>query len=300
MSLKTVLVYGYGAIRYYMTTLNWRLERHNIGILSLEKTLQCVKEGDSLVRLGDGEMLMIEGGEIWFQSQNKELGEFLKRLLQKKELPKNLLVAIPGMVFSMADYNRSTKCFWYRELIKTHQVWLQNLREGSIYGNVFVSRPFTDLKNQRLTKKVFDYWREQIFAGRNIIVVEGETACTGIKNDLFKKSKSVKRIICPAHNAYDYYDEILKSTLSAAKKDDLILCVLGPTAKPLVFELAQKGYWAVDIGHLGQEYAFYYHKVPKAKAQEGYQLDNHATSDKLYKSQIIAKIGSKDEPKSRS
>lgn len=292
MIVKKCAVYAYGVLKYHKVLA---MNKKAIRILSLKDTLSLIKKRKSLVRLGDGEMLMIKGGKIWFQDENAALSEFLKNLLAGKNLPSNLIVAIPSMVCTMKDYSIRTRLFWYRELIGTHETWLSNVKENMVYGNMFISRPFTDLKNQRLTKKLFEFWKNQIFADNNIVIVEGQTAYTGIGDDLFEKARSVKRIICPSHNAYNHYDDILQKTILNASKDDLILCVLGPTAKPLVVELAQRGYWAIDIGHLGQEYAFYYDKVPKLKAKEGYNTNNRTVVNKLYESQVVARVDDNEQ-----
>ena len=40
-------------------------------------------------------------------------------------------------------------------------------------------------------------------------------------------------------------------------KNKLILIALGPTATVLAYDLAKRGYWAVDIGHLDLEYEWF-------------------------------------------
>ena len=287
MIVKKCAVYAYGVLKYHKVLA---MNKKAIRILSLEDTLSLIKKRKSLVRLGDGEMLMIKGGKIWFQDENVALSEFLKNLLAGKNLPSNLIVAIPSMVCTMKDYSIRTRLFWYRELIGTHETWLSNVNEGMVYGNAFVSRPYSDLRNKKMYAEIFKIWRDQIFADQDIIMVEGSTSMTGVGNTLFRQTRSVKRIICPPKNAFNSYRKILKTVLGVAKKDNLVLCSLGATAKPLVVELAQKGYWAIDIGHLGQEYAFYYDKIPKLKAKEGYNTNNRTVVNKLYESQVVARV----------
>lgn len=60
--------------------------------------------------------------------------------------------------------------------------------------------------------------------------------------------RSIRRILCPAENAFDRYEEILKECLKQSR-DKLFLIALGPTASVLAFDLAREGYHAVDIGH---------------------------------------------------
>ena len=65
--------------------------------------------------------------------------------------------------------------------------------------------------------------------------------------------KTIKRIIAPAKNAYDDFENILKKALSV-DKDYLFLIALGPTATVLSYELAKKDRVAFDVGHVDIEY----------------------------------------------
>ena len=69
------------------------------------------------------------------------------------------------------------------------------------------------------------------------------------------------------------------------------------TATCLSYDLSQCGYWAIDIGHVDVEYEWFKMKakgrVPiknkyVAESKERYITDSRV--DKLYESQIIAKI----------
>ena len=53
---------------------------------------------------------------------------------------------------------------------------------------------------------------------------------------LFDGANSIKRIICPSHNAYSRIEEIQEAVLQYAE-NRLILCMLGPTAKILSYNL---------------------------------------------------------------
>src|SRR5690554_6135061 len=98
---------------------------------------------------------------------------------------------------------------------------------------------------------------------------------SGVGNDLFDNTKSIERIICPAENAYDKFDEILHE-IQKLEKDRLILIALGPTAKPLVYELHKSGYQALDIGHIDPEYEWFL-----AGATKKIKLDNKHAADIL-------------------
>ena len=77
----------------------------------------------------------------------------------------------------------------------------------------------------------------------------------------------------------------------------LILLALGPTATVMAYNLAQKGYQAIDIGHIDIEYEWFQMKatskvpVPWRYVNETGNRLSELSSDPEYTSQIIAQIG---------
>ena len=90
---------------------------------------------------------------------------------------------------------------------------------------------------------------KQIWQDKDIVIVEGKLSRLGVGNDLFDNVKSLKRILCPAENAFDKYDEIFAECLKQPK-EKLFLLALGPTATVLAYDLCNKGYQALDVGHI--------------------------------------------------
>ena len=108
---------------------------------------------------------------------------------------------------------------------------------------------------------------------------------------------SIRRILAPNTNAFDHYDAIMKIVQKYSPNEYLILLALGPTATVMAYNLAQKGYQAIDIGHIDIEYEWYRmgasHKVPipskyvnEADAGVGVG-DIH---DEKYKKEIICRF----------
>lgn len=128
-------------------------------------------------------------------------------------------------------------------------------------------------------------------------MVEGRYNRMGIGNDLFENAENVRRIICPAKDAYDKYNNILHSVQKYATKEDLILISLGPTATVLAFDLAISGFQAIDIGQLDNEYEWSLRKtetrveIPnKMVAELSWCRNPEIIEDELYDKQIIEVI----------
>ena len=98
------------------------------------------------------------------------------------------------------------------------------------------------------TKKLWD--------GEDLLIVEGEGSRLGVNNDLFDNSLGIKRILCPNKDAFDYYDEILKTAVHYGQNKVIILA-LGYTATVLAYDLARAGLRALDLGHIDIEYQWF-------------------------------------------
>ena len=113
---------------------------------------------------------------------------------------------------------------------------------------------------------------------------------------MFKKAKSVSRILGPAHNAFDQFDNLLNFA-KQQPQEALYLIAMGPTAKPLAYELALSGRQALDIGNLDVEYEWF---LQGAKTKV--KIEGKYTSEAIggrevteiintdYENQIIAKF----------
>ena len=128
------------------------------------------------------------------------------------------------------------------------------------------------------------------------MIVEGLTSHSGVGNDLFDGARSIKRIICPSRNAYSKL-EAIKQAVREQADNRLILTMLGPTAKVLVYDLVQEGYRALDIGHIDSEYEWFQmgarHKVKlshKHTAEHNFDQDIEFRDDQAYDSQIVANL----------
>lgn len=53
---------------------------------------------------------------------------------------------------------------------------------------------------------------EEVFLNRDIVIIEGELTRFGVNNDLLSKAKSIKIILVPAKNAFNYYDNIFQKS----------------------------------------------------------------------------------------
>lgn len=262
-------------------------------ILTPIETLELIANDNmSAIRFGDGEMSLMYSENLGFQKADTALGKVLVKILQSNE-PK-LLICIPGIWGDLSHFSKRSFWFTLHHKFKYGYRWENFIQYSQTYGDAFITRPFLNYKDRNYSEKIFEklftIWKNQ-----DIVVIEGSKSRLGVGNDLFAGAKSVKRILCPAENAFEKYEAIKEESMKL-DKDKLVLVSLGPTAKVLAYDLFLAGFRVIDIGHIDMEYEMYLRnshtlvKVPYKYFNEINERNPEDCNDHLYLSQIIAKI----------
>lgn len=228
-------------------------------VMGLEETLRYIVDRRcSVARFGDGEFELVDGRHMSFEGANPEMR---RRLVEILENPiAGCLCCIPDIFGSLAHYSEVNRLFWRRAALWMRPLAQKHLSAGCesmdgdrVLGDALVSRPYLGQTDKAVAPRAFALWKD-IFAGKNILIVEGRFSRLGIGNDLFAGAKSIRRIWCPPLGAFAKYREIKEAVMSNSGKCDLVLLALGATATILAYDLAKEGLWAVDAGHLDVEY----------------------------------------------
>lgn len=264
------------------------------GIKALEKVY---REGKSLCRYGDGEFEIILGRErAPFQCCKTGLGERLKEILGNRA--DNVLTCIADNYGCLDKYTETAACLIRQYMTPdTRNAHMQLLDLEKEYYDAYISRPYMIYQDKSVAEPIFELWK-RLWRNRDIIIVEGKLSRNGYRNDLFRDCSSIKRILCPAENAWDSYPEIFQYINENISKEQLLLIALGPAATVLAYDLAVKGYQAIDMGHLDNEYEWYLQGAQErfnisykyvTESINGTQVDE--IDDAEFESQIIAYIG---------
>lgn len=289
---------------YYQNIDYEILDRQNRGIIripkvhSVEDTYnKIINEKCSLSRYGDGEFQIILGkAKDIYQNDNNELASRLKNILTSNV--EGHIVAIAddyGAMEGLREENKSTiRRYMTREKRKEHYALLDMSKE---YYNAYISRPYVIYPYDQLeaARKRFMALK-LIWEKKNVLFIEGDKTRMGVGNDLFANAASIERIVAPNENAFNVYDDILSAALKYGN-NKLILIALGPTATVLAYDLAVKGYWALDIGHLDLEYEWFlkgkgYSYIPQKYNNEVLgDINIIPISDSGYSNSIVCKIG---------
>ena len=270
-------------------------EERQISVLSINQSLDYLLEkGASVVRFGDGEMDLVAGRSIVYQDFDPELSARLREIMSM-ESDEHLMICLPDVFTGLERYSIDAQNFWSLNHLPHFLEKYKNICRAPWYGSTFISRPYIDLEDKTPSAGYFSKLK-QLWQDKDLLIVEGLTSRSGVGNDLFDGARSIKRIICPSRNAYSKL-EAIKQAVREHADNRLILTMLGPTAKVLVYDLVQEGYRALDIGHIDSEYEWFQmgasHKVKlshKHTAEHNFDQDIEFRDDQAYDSQIVANL----------
>jgi hypothetical protein len=183
---------------------------------SAGKLLDELAKGKSLIRIGDGEFFIMDGGGIHFQEKNKDLQQKLK-IIAKTDDP-NLLFVVNFFRPHFPIYMIPNKLYYHNF-------------SRSLHISI-VSKAISLFENQK-------------------VVAVHHKPDWRIKGAL-KKAKSLKFIIVNPVNAFNQHTEIFEQCLKEPK-DTVFYFACGPTAKTLAFDLFKLGYRVLDMGRFHEK-----------------------------------------------
>ncbi len=225
-------------------------------IMDAQTTIDILcREQKSLARFGDNEFELMCGRlRVNYQDVDNMLAERLKEVLQSNE--ENLLIAIADNYGSLAKYTeeaaRDIRMYLTREVRRNHMELLDMDRQ---YYDAYLSRPYLMYRDKEQAKYRFENLKK-LWKGQDVLIVEGAHTRFGVGNNLLEGVKSIRRILVPDKNAFDRYEQI-REAASRNGRGKLVLCVIGPTATVLAYDLSKDGYWVVDIGQADTEYEWF-------------------------------------------
>lgn len=265
---------------------------HNrIRVHSVDETIDMLLHTEkSMVRFGDGEIVMIGGGDLMLQKASPKIAEGLAEILAYSF--DDLIVTIPDIFETLSDHRRESRQFWRDHLLFNRKTYETYCNPDRVYYSTFVSRCYYYAADRSGCGAQFAKIRK-IWENRDIVVVEGERTHNGVGNDLLDTARSIERIICPPSNAYEAIPAILDAC-TTYDRDRLFLLSVGVAAKFLAVELFKQGYRVLDIGNLDMEYEWFVRRSPGKMKLEKHELvseeANRAAGYNAYLGQIKKRV----------
>lgn len=317
MSIKAIIkpfvISTFTYIDYLKQWIRYNFHRANRKKLKEVQVLNTLESIDyillnncSLSRFGDGELLMawqyITGEPLinntYFQKYDEKLGQRLAEILQLEVDKDNNQYAI-GISYSyfkgVNEMVFDARRFLMFFVNKYSSLIASTINTKRIYLNSELTRFYITRKDKSKSEIIIKNI-SRIWDKRNVCFIEGFQSRLGYGNDLFDNAKTIKRILCPAENAYAKYDEIFQIA-KQLPKNTLFIIALGMTATVLAYDLYKSGYQALDLGHIDIEYEWFRMGVKK-KVPIPHKYTNEADGgktplaidDDTYEQQIFARI----------
>lgn len=200
----------------------------------------------SIARFGDGEILVAEGQDIGFQKADARLSEKLRSILSHPQ--ENLLVGIPHS-------------YYYSHIGQILQNANPTVKDFNLYAVPVLRRILDKYLNKEMVffemgitvdKKLFSVFRK-FFENKKLVLVGCKEAFQTYKFNIFDSALQLDYEFVPNKHCFSVYDELLAKLLRY-DKDVLMILMCGPTATVLAADLAEKGFQALDLGHLAKAY----------------------------------------------
>lgn len=266
-------------------------------IASIDETLDTLLEsGRSIARFGDGEYKWVCNiPNPSFQRYSDALAQRLRQVVASND--PRVMIGLCDCFGDLKKYCPAARDFWELFIAKNRRGFYSLLNPDTAYY-AMMTRFYIDYADKSKAGERFKKLM-QLWAGRDVLIVEGEKTRFGVNNDFLAAAASVRRILAPATNAFERYDDIFVAVQRHIKQNQLILMALGPTATILAYDVAVKlGEQAIDIGHADIEYEWYLagatEKIPVANKYTnecGYTGgEDQLLENAEYQSQIVERI----------
>lgn len=271
----------------------------------VESSKKIANHEMSLSRFGDGEIRWLLNVPVThsFQKNDRLLSKRLLEILTDKH-KEGFDISLPALPTRKSGYRLGEQIAWRAFWVRYGNRLRPLIDTDKIYQNTFVTRPYLSYKPKYRHRSgdVFENlkkcWEKKV-----VLVVEGKYTRFGIGDDLLINASEIKRLICPATNAFESYDQILRETLKISRnysqQELVILVALGPTATVLCHDISEHGYQAIDIGHTDIEYSWYDAGARKKESVSGKYVneanrrlvgDLQPEDREIYQRQIIKSI----------
>ena len=203
-----------------------------------EEVLQEIASGRSVIRLGDGEIMILTGRDIYFQRTSMKLARMMTEMIScySERSPYILGVPYEKIEAKVLDEKQYRLWRWYRVYFPLRFKTAESYTSLVLFYHVH-------------------YFKEEIaplLASFHVIWVANETAITGAKDYAVTVGAQSSFIQIPKSDSFTQYQRIKEETLLAARSTSLptiVLCSGGPATKVLLYELAEMGIQGLDIGH---------------------------------------------------
>ncbi len=204
---------------------------------------RLLKEGKSIIRLGDGEMYILISTAMEFHASNQILRKKLHNIVKRYSKNDPFVLALPSQITesNLELKKRGIKDVWHASKV----VYFISFPKRQKYADALMFYPRYDKKT--FSEVVLPFLEDRVL----IFVTKGVTIEKIKESDVFHKRSAY--VVTPEKQAFDSYDYIkgnidLACSKFSDKKEIVLLFALGPVGKVMAAEYSEQGYQCIDIG----------------------------------------------------
>jgi hypothetical protein len=220
----------------------------NIQYYQTNELVEALKSGKSLIRIGDGEIYIMNGGSISYQKFYPGLQKSLLSIVNDYSDDSPYLLGLNKIPISKSN----------AQLKKDNLItcWLPM----KVYWNLYFNKNahYFDATAFYYNETIPKYF-EEYFKTKQLILVTREGTITSLKNNKLFPFTAIEYILTPDENTYEQYGTILEEILAAVDRhvtsNVIVLLACGPASKALALTLTKKNIVSIDVGR-GIEVAY--------------------------------------------
>lgn len=216
----------------------------SVNLLSEQETTKQLREGRSLIRLGDGEISLILGLRNHYQKFSPILQKAIFNIVHTYNNNSSYILSVPRFINCTNDE--------LHKMGKFH-VWLPLKVIFLLYFNKKVK--YLDAHSF-----YYDGYFERVVTpaikDKHVVLITKQETITFQRNNQNLLLKNISYISVPSEESLSFY-EIIVSDIEAIisvndKKNLVLLFAMGPVGKLLAFEFDKKGIQSIDIGKVAE------------------------------------------------
>lgn len=220
----------------------------DIDYCNTSELVEALKQGKSLIRVGDGELYIMNGGGIHYQSYSKTLQKKLLEIVTSYSVNSRYLLGLNKIPISKSNTqlkkDNLLKC-WLPMKVYWHLYFNQKARYFDATAFYF---------NETIPK-----YFEAYFKTKQLILVTNQCNIKALQNNTALPFTNIEYIEAPATDAFTAYDElktaIVEKVNAYGVAHSLVLLACGPASKVLALDLIPSQIVSIDVGR-GIEIAY--------------------------------------------
>jgi len=220
--------------------LNPRFEL-KVSYYSNKEVAKFVEAGKSLIRFGDGEIYLLNHGDIAFEHSVPELRALMNKIIKEYSMSASYVLGLNKIPLQMTNKKLKQKGLL--------SCWLPS----KIYFNLYFNKKATyaDAAMFYFRETIPNYF-EDYLKTKHVIFVSNKQNCERfiVNNQIqFEHNQVVET---PETGAFSEYKNIKTEVMFLVEKfgkdNSVVLAAFGPASKVLAYELSKSGVQVLDVG----------------------------------------------------